>query len=309
MTDCRMISANGPRRLGGLLLASLFLTCSGCTRSAVPLTLVPETSTPGELATPIPPTPTLGSLVINPSGATYAVVWVLPGEALPLRQPAGVAGAPIGSLPADARGVRLSGNSLYLGSSQWVEVASPGATGWVKSRNLTEAVSPADFCADSRVPDLLQSFAQAIDNRNGLALVSLISARRGLVIRHDWWNPEVILPASFIPEVFVSPAEWEWGMERVGEMPIQGTFPAVMLPLVDDVLGGDPEVTCNSLRAGTTAETVRWPGEYTNLNFYAYYRPDRQLGTGFSWRTCAIGIEYVDGRPYVAVLVFFRGEI
>lgn len=309
MTDHRTMSPRGPRRLGFLLLASLLAVSSGCTRSAVPLTLAPETSTPGPLSTAIPPTTTMGSLVINPTGATYAVVWVLPGETLALRQPAGVAGAPVGSLPADARGVRLSGSSTYLGSSQWVEVASPGATGWVNSWNLTEDVSPADFCTDARVTVLLQSFIHAVENRNGLALMDLLSARRGLIIRHDWWNPEVILPTSFIPEVFVTPTEWDWGVETSGEVPLHGTFPAVMLPLLDDVFGDDSEVTCNSLRAGTTAEPVQWPGEYTNLNFYAYYRPDRQPGTGFGWRTCAIGVEYIDGRPYVTVLVFYQGEI
>ncbi|HLB65400.1 MAG TPA: hypothetical protein VJJ46_11205, partial [Anaerolineales bacterium] len=129
------------------------------------------------------------------------------------------------------------------------------------------------------------------------------------VIRHDWWNPEVILPPAELTGIYENEIPLTWGASDSPGLPIRGTFSQVIAPLLEDVFTGEAEVTCNSLRTGTTSGEVRWPGEYTNLNFYAFYRPATQPGSQLTWHTWAVGIEYVDGRPWVTVLVHFRAEI
>jgi hypothetical protein len=237
------------------------------------------------------------------------VVWVPADGLLPVQQPAGIPGLQVGALAPDARGISLTGASTLLGSSLWVEVVAPGVAGWVNSWYLTEDIPPAEFCSDPQVVAVLERLGEAILDRDGRALAALASPRRGLVIRHDWWNPEVILPPADLPEIYASETVVLWGASDTPGAPIQGTFSQVIAPMLEDVFAEDAEVTCNSLRTGSTSGEVRWPGEYTNLNFYAFYRPANQPGSQLTWHTWAVGIEYVDGRPWVTVLVHYRAEI
>jgi len=165
-------------------VAILGLTLAGCTRAIVPLSFVTRTP-PGP--TPAPtrtPGPTFIAISGNPTGHPYAVVWVPAESSLPVQQPAGIPGLQVGTLAPDQRGIYLTGNSTLLGSSLWVEVLAPGLAGWVNSWYLTEDVSPADFCTDPQVVALLDGFGEAILSRDGRALASMTSPRRGLAIRY-----------------------------------------------------------------------------------------------------------------------------
>lgn len=306
----RLCGTRGLRPIRSWLLLSLAflgLLLTACTRTAVPFTLPPFPGTVEPTLTLPPPTATapFGPAV----GYDYAVVWIPAGGSLPVRQPAGIAGAQVGTLEADQRGIRLTGNSTFLGSSTWVEVITPEVRGWVNSWNLTQDVSPADFYADARVQSLLERFQQVLLARDGGSLVEVVSPRRGLVLRMDWWNVEVPVSRDLLAGLFVSNQDFDWGESDVAGVPLRGTFREVVLPLLYDVFEGEPEVTCNSLRTGASERIVRWPAEYTNLNFYAFYRPDPLPGSRYNWRTWAVGVEYVEGEPYIAVLVLYHGEI
>jgi hypothetical protein len=292
-----------------LVLATLLLGLTGCTRTVIPLTFVTRTPS-GPTRTPVPtPAPTPITIAGDPTGHRYAVVWIPADGELVVQQPAGVPGQRVGAVRPDERGITLTGNSTLLGSSLWVEIVAPGAAGWVNSWYLTEDVSPAAFCADPQALTLLERLRAAIVARDGHALAAVASPRRGLVIRHDWWNPEVIVPAQDLPGIYASDTTYPWGVGDSASLEVRGTFSEVVAPLLEDVFGGETEVTCGSLRTGTTAREVRWPGEYTNLNFYALYRPARDPGSQLTWHTWAVGVEYVDGLPRAAVLVHYRAEI
>lgn len=292
-----------------LAAAAVALALAGCTRTVIPLSFVTRTP-PGPPPTPTrTPGPTFIAISGNPTGHPYAVVWVSPEGELPVQQPAGIPGLQVGALAPDQRGIRLTGNTTLLGSSLWVEIMAPGVAGWVNSWYLTEDVAPAEFCADPQVVALLEALGEAIRNRNGRALASLSSPRRGLVIRYDWWNPEVIIPPHDVAQIYENETSFTWGASDTPGVSVRGTFSEVIAPLLEDVFGGGAEVTCNSLRTGTTSGEVRWPGEYTNLNFYAFYRPANQPGSQLTWHTWVVGVEYVDDRPWVTVLVHYRAEI
>lgn len=288
-------------------LALICLSLAACTRASVPFTVLPATVTGAGFASPTPVSPTRTIPAGPPPGFAYAVVWLPSGEMMAVRQPAGSAGAQVGELASDQRGIQLTGSSTFLGSSTWVEIVAPGVMGWINSWYLTEEVSPTDFCADPQVVEMLSRFVDAIARRDGPALAQVVSPRRGLILRYAWRAPEVAVSAESVASLFVSQQQYEWA-ESEGTQ-VRGTFAEVIVPLLDDVLLQGPEVTCNSLRAGTTGAEVRWPSEYTNLNFQSYFRPDPQPGSLYNWRTWTVGIEYVGGRPYVAVLVMYRGEI
>jgi hypothetical protein len=191
-----------------------------------------------------------------------------------------------------------------------VEIALPsGGTGWINLWNLTEEMDPDAFCRDPRVPALIDTFFAALRERSGEALARTISPRRGLVLRHDWWNPEIVIAAAEVPGLMQRVDEVVWGTQRGSGAPIAGSFRDRWLPEVDALLGATPEESCNRLLGGETTIAPAWPSEYARMNFLSYYFPAPNTGTKFSWRSWAVGIEYVDGVPYVAILIRYQGDL
>lgn len=306
-----MIDRSGTGWLGpaSFLCAVLvgLVAAAGCTRTSVPVGATPGSLPTGALPIPIRTGVPFG--LGRPSETQFAVVWVPEGQTLAVRVPAGISGTSVAEFPYDDRGLALTGNALFLGSSLWVEVDSPAGSGWVNSWNLTESVLPDDFCDDARVVPVLQAFMQAVDLQDGQAMQRLASPKRGLVLRHDWWNPEVIIPPGDVTALFTDRAPRDWGVGDTLGSPVRGSFSEVFWPELAEMVRGTPTITCNSLVTGSTARPAQWPGEYANLSFYAFFTPDPASDTGFNWRTWAVAIEYVEGLPYIAVIVQFRGEV
>jgi hypothetical protein len=246
-----------------------------------------------------------------PGGGVSFSAFGVPQDAhLIVRQLAGISGTVVAELPADMRHIELTGQATPLGSSTWVEIVVPtGGTGWINLWNLTEDVEPEAFCQDPRVPALVDAFFAALRDRSGEALAQTVSPRRGLVLRHDWWNPEVMIPLAEVPDLMQRVDELEWGVQLGSEAPIRGSFRDRILPELDALLAGTPEQACNQLLSADTSIPAEWPDEYARMNFLSYHIPAPEPGTKFSWRTWAIGVEYVDGVPFVAILVRYQGDL
>jgi hypothetical protein len=240
----------------------------------------------------------------------YAVAWVPENESLTVRQPAGITSMGVANLASDQRGLTTTGQMTQMGSSTWVEINLPeGGKGWVNDWNLTEDVVGSSFCADARIPELANQFILALQERDGGKLSDLVSPKRGLIIRHDWWNPEVRFSYSSVPSIFLDPSRLAWGVNRDSELSIDGTFREVILPQLEDVFSVAPEINCSELGIGSTAQDAMWPSEYSNMNYISFHRAAPEPGSQLNWRTWALGIEYLDGQPYLALLVQYRGEI
>lgn len=287
-----------------LPLAGLALTA--CGRSMVPLS--PDRTQPSDDSRLT--TQTLQAQTPVAESGDYMVVWAPAGGLIPVRDPAGTQGAIVDNLHRDQRGLRLTGRTAQLGSSNWVEILRPGGgTGWVNAWNLTPDVSTAAFCADSRAAEVIDRLRRAVSAKDEIELAGLISPRHGLVIRMDWWNPEIVYSPELASQVFRSSEVFDWGTEPGTGATIHGTFPQVALPALQSGLGSDATVVrCNHLVSGETGRQPEWPGEYANLNFYSVYTPASPIAR-FSWRTWAVGVEYVGGAPFIVVLVRYRGEI
>ena len=291
------------------ILALPFLA-TACRQSLVPI----PTSTLSEAPTVAPQTPLATEALPSTAQAStpglYAAVWIDGDEPLVVRQPAGITSMAVEALASDQRNLSVTGKTSQLGSSTWVEINLPqGGRGWVNGWNLTEDVARDEFCVDPRVQDLVNRFIMALQSRDGAQLAQLVSPKRGLIIRHDWWNPEVPISLSEVSGIFHDPATMTWGVNRDSELTIEGTFSDVMMPQLEDVFSVAPEIACNELVAGISGQEVIWPSEYSNLNYLAFNRPAPDPGSQLNWRTFGLGIEYVDGQPYLAVLVQYRGEI
>jgi hypothetical protein len=299
-------------RLGGavpwIFVAVVLL---GCTRSTIPIGALDATRVASAATSEAQPTFVLVPATLDISTErSYAVFDIPANEQLPVRQPAGISGTIVGWLAADERGLHLTGASTRLGTSAWVEVLRPsGGKGWVRAANLTETVAPQVFCADPSVPDLVAKFQTAILTRNGAMLKDLTYPERGILLRAAWRNPEVLVQELQVSTLFISQNAFEWGDQPENKLPIRGAFGDVMLPTLEDALSHSPSTSCDTLQIGKTIQPVAWPDEYQNLNFYAFFRPAPNPVNALEWRGVAAGIEYVGGKPYLAVIVLLRAEL
>jgi hypothetical protein len=232
------------------------------------------------------------------------------GGQLPVRLTAGASGLVNGYLSPDQRGLYRTGNDTMLGSSQWVEILrADGRTGWVQASSLTEYVSAEQFCADARANGIVSSFAQALADRDGDQLASLVNEAHGFFIRVDWWNPAVSFTKGQVADLFADPSTIEWGKHFASNTQISGSFADIILPQLDDVFAAEPALTCDELQVGSVAQDIHRPVAYANLNFYNYYRPAPEGGNEFNWRSWTILIEYVEGQPYLVGLVQYRPQV
>lgn len=281
-----------------LISASVTPSASPTTTSAPTSTSVPPVAA---TATSIPPV----TGIYNP----YAVVLVLPDDVLNIRAAAGVGNSLVGTLQPTASGVMRTGASATAGGDLWVEVQNPsGGTGWVNADFLTESVSSASFCADSRVLSLIQSLQTAMLKADGDLLASLVSPVHGMDVR--LWRYGTV--ANYSPEeaawVFQSEYQVSWGAAPGTGDQTLGTFSAQPLPKLKEVLGSAYSLHCNDALDLALFSLKPWPPEYANINFYTLYKPGSEPYGGLDWRAWTVGVEYVQGQPKLFALIHYQWE-
>jgi len=278
---------------------------------ATPLAVNPSTSPvvsgDATLLSQEPPTPSRG---ISP---LYAVIMVLPDNSLNVRAAPGLDGDVVETLPSNQLGLEPTGNRQTLEQDEWVEIRRPGRDpGWVNGWFLTQQVPSETFCVDPRVDNLVSDFFAALGAGDTGVLAELVSPAHGLTIRYGWSSPEVHFSVDAVKGIISDSSTYDWGIQEGSGQPLQGTFARVVLPRLTDIPAAKSTRHCNTLETGvatggTTAKVI-WPEEYTNLNYVAVYRA-APPGDEMNWRTWALGIEYVNGEPYVAFLVQYQWEI
>ena len=85
-----------------------------------------------------------------------------------------------------------------------------------------------------------------------------------------------------------------------------GSQPLV-LPKLLDVFNASYSLTCNSLGTAAQYGSEPWPNLYANINYYTTYKPGTP-GVDLDWRYWLVGVEYVQGQPYVFGLIHFQWE-
>lgn len=281
--------------------------------AATPTTVAPTATVPTatvSLPTVIPAaaTPTTGGAIPGSPSGPYAVILVAPGDVLNVRSAPGAGSAAIGSFAATATDVMRTGPSSSVGGALWVQVQNPGGgNGWVNAAFLTEYVAPAAFCADTRVNTLLTNFGSALTTSNGETLAALVSPAHGMTVRL-WRNGKAVtFHTKDAPWVFGSTYEHHWGAAPGSGLDTNGAFHLVVLPKLLDVFNASYSLTCNSLGTAAQNGSEPWPNLYTNINYYTVYKPGT-LGVDLDWRYWLVGVEYVQGRPYVFGLIHFQWE-
>ena len=295
-----------------LISIQAILLLSACTRSmeTAPVQPPATTVTPTlSFTNQIPSTSTPEFTSMLPVPDIYAVINVPEGETLNIRSGAGVENSIVGELQPDQSGLMRTGQAVNRGEELWIEIQNPsGGTGWVNADYLTEYVHPLAFCGDMRVKTLLQAFEVAVTTSDGELLKSLVSPAHGVDISFI----RLGMLANYSPEeanwAFQSTYVVDWGVAAGSGAPVTGTFPQIILPALQDVFKND-SITCNEIKLGGATYEVKWPEEYVNINFYSVHNPgnDPSYG-GMDWLTWLVGVEYVNGNPYLFSLTHYQWE-
>ncbi|NOY99396.1 MAG: SH3 domain-containing protein [Chloroflexi bacterium] len=315
------------------LMLAVLLTMtvlSGCTlpqpgtplATSTPLVLPPSLTPPPPSPTPVipvatqasaqptapspaPALPTAGSV----SGIS-AVILLPPGGVLNVRSGPGVSNPVVGTFPAAATNVMRTGAASKAGGALWVEVQRPGGggTGWVNAKYLTEYVPSSTFCADSQVQTLLGDLKTALMTSNGNLLASLVSPAHGLDLRYFRYGTLANYTSEEAAWVFQSTYVVNWGPEPGSGIEKTGTFSQVPLPVLLEVFTSSYELHCNDAGVASAFSQDPWPVEYANVNFYDVYKPGTDAYGGLDWRSWLVGVEYVQGKPYLFALIHFEWE-
>jgi hypothetical protein len=229
----------------------------------------------------------------------YAVVNVAVNDVLNIRSGAGVNQPIVGNYPPDAIDVMETGASTNADGAVWVEVRkNDGLTGWVNSYYLTEYVTHAAFCADTRVTALIEQVKQSMAQSNGSLLKPLVSPMHG-VNMHLWaYGPGIKFTQNASANIYADATNYDWGGGPSG-LPDVGTFKNIVQPKYLEVFNAaNMETYCDNL---TKVYPLYRPWPYDNIHYYNLYKPASDLF--FDFRSLLIGIEYINGQPYLYGMV------
>ena len=284
-------------RLDFILTATPVAATQEGAPTAIPSATVTITPTSGPSTTPTATYETVGS---------YAVVNITKFDAaLNVRTAAGITNPLAGMLAYTMTDIGKMGPPVIVGSAEWWQIRKVGGiTGWVNSAYLTEYIPSATFCADARVKTLLTDLGTALKTADGAALAALVSPKHGLDIRLVANNTPVNYRKEDAISIFSSNAVQNWGPAAGSDaVKVSGTFMDIMQPKLLEVYNASYDLACkDTSKIGPTNQT--WPSAYSTINFYSLYKP--ASSDAKDWRDFLVGIEYVDGKPYLFSLVHFQ---
>ena len=106
-------------------------------------------------------------------------------------------------------------------------------------------------------------------------LGELVHPTRGLRLRLNWWNEEIIVREDGITDLFRDRRRdaVNWGTDEGSGETIRGTFSDVMLPFLTRDLLGATQWACDELLYGPTAGLITLPEGYEAVHFYSVHRP------------------------------------
>ena len=135
-----------------------------------------------------------------------------------------------------------------------------------------------DICTDPQATTLLASFKTAILTSDGALLSSLVSPTHGMDARY-FRNGKVV--------------NYD---QKHARFLFETTY---------QVFSQTYTLKCNNIQAGGATYNIFWP--YQGF-FYSAFFAGTQANGSLDWRTWVIGIEYVNGKPYIYTIMQYFWE-
>jgi hypothetical protein len=162
-----------------------------------------------------------------------------------------------------------------------------------------DSVSHEAFCADTRIPALIEQLKASMNQSNGDLFASLVSPTRGVNVRLWAYSSEVNFNPTTARAVFTSTDSYNWGGGPSG-VPDVGSFKDIIQPKLLEVLNApNMETYCDDL---TKVFPLATPWPYANIRYYNLYKPATP-GNELDFRTWLIGFEYLNNQPYLHSMV------
>ena len=120
--------------------------------------------------------------------------------------------------------------------------------------------------------------------------------RYGNVIKYDQDQAKFLFETRY---------EADWGAEPGSGQNKTGSFHDVIVPDLVKIFNQPYVLYCNDLKHGGASYDVTWPYQG---DFYSVFFQGTEQNGNLDWQTWAIGIEYVDGKPFIYALIQFFWE-
>jgi hypothetical protein len=244
----------------------------------------------------------------NSKTGPFAVVNVKPEGVLNVHRSNSTSSPVVATYAYDAENIMGTGNQTVMNNTKWVEIhLAGGSSGWVNAFHLTEMIPASSFCGDPQVTVFLDQFMTAIRERNGEKLASLVSPIHGFNLHYLRAGTLANYDLEKSTWLFSSTYTMNWGAHPGSGLDVKGPFSQEVLPKLLDVVDADFITACMDIKVGGVTYSADWPNEYVNINFISLHRSGAP-GDELNWRTWLMGIEYVDGKPYLFALNHFFWE-
>ena len=160
-------------------------------------------------------------------------------------------------------------------------------------------ISHEAFCADTRIPGLIEQLRASMSQSNGDMFAALVSPSHGVNVRLWAYSSEVNLSPATARNIFSSTDSYNWGGGPSG-VPDVGSFKDLIQPKLVEVLNApNKETYCDEL---TKVFPLAMPWPYPNIRYYNLYKPST-TDISLDFRTWLIGFEYINNQPYLHSMV------
>jgi hypothetical protein len=151
---------------------------------------------------------------------------------------------------------------------------------------------------------LIDSLKSAMLTSNGETLSSLVSPN-GMEVRYVRYGNPITYTAEQAKFLFETTFEANWGAEPGSGEDKIGSFHDVIVPELVEVFNQPYTLHCNELKHGGATYELEW--DYSG-DFYSVYFPGTEEYGNLDWHTWAVGVEYVEGKPYIYAMMQFFWE-
>jgi photosystem II stability/assembly factor-like uncharacterized protein len=165
----------------------------------------------------------------------------------------------------------------------------------------SDVISHEDFCADTRIPALIEQLKASMNQSNGDMFAGIVSPVHGVDVRLWAYGPAKNYSPAMARTAFTSSEVFAWGSGPAGGTEYgTGTFSQIIHPKMLEVLNApNMETYCDNL---TKVFPLSNPWPYPSIRYYNLYKP-ATADVVFDFRTWLIGFEYVNGQPYLHSMV------
>ncbi len=185
------------------------------------------------------------------------------------------------------------------------ESPTPLPVGNTPISTSTPAPTNPAFCTDPQVLAVIESFKSSMLNEDGPLLSLLVNPITGMDARFFRTGNVLTYSQERAKFLFISTYQADWGARPASGENVIGAFHEVVVPELQKFLQQTYTLHCNELRYGGVTYQPNWA---YNGNFYALHFPGTEEFGFLDWQTWVIGIDYVNGKPYIYALTQFFWE-